>query len=69
MVGAVQSTDWKKLTLKSDVGKCVEVWDIESQKLDASVGGHIVKKAHAHCHQCSGPGQIIVNKAIPSSPT
>ncbi|KIK31549.1 hypothetical protein CY34DRAFT_103143, partial [Suillus luteus UH-Slu-Lm8-n1] len=31
MVGAVRfSTDSKKLALKSDVGKCVEVWDIES---------------------------------------
>ncbi|KAG1758191.1 hypothetical protein EDD22DRAFT_957142 [Suillus occidentalis] len=37
MVGAVRfSTDSKKLTFKSDVGKCVEVWDIESQKLDVS---------------------------------
>ncbi|KAG2740731.1 hypothetical protein P692DRAFT_20670949, partial [Suillus brevipes Sb2] len=36
MVGAVRfSTDSKKLTLKSDVGKCVEVWDIEPQKFDA----------------------------------
>jgi WD40 repeat protein len=40
MVGAVRfSTNSKKLALKSDVGKCVEVWDIESQKLDVRVGG------------------------------
>jgi WD40 repeat protein len=43
MVGAVRfSTDSKKLILKSDVGKCIEVWDIESQKLDHGKGrpGH-----------------------------
>jgi WD40 repeat protein len=40
-VGAVRfSTDSKKLVLKSDVGKCVEVWDIQLQKLDVRVGGH-----------------------------
>ncbi|KAG2028819.1 hypothetical protein BDR03DRAFT_525021, partial [Suillus americanus] len=39
MVGAVRfSTDSKKLTFKSDVGKCIEVWDIESQKLDHAAG-------------------------------
>jgi WD40 repeat protein len=65
MVSAVQfSTDSKKLTLKSDVGKCVEVWDIEPQKFDARVGGHIVKWQKAYAHQCSGPGQTIVNKSI-----
>ncbi|KAG1728241.1 hypothetical protein EDD22DRAFT_961087 [Suillus occidentalis] len=28
--------DSKKLALKSDVGRCIEVWDIESQKLDTN---------------------------------
>ncbi|KIK46963.1 hypothetical protein CY34DRAFT_75025 [Suillus luteus UH-Slu-Lm8-n1] len=39
-VGSVRfSTDSKKLALKSDAGTCLEVWDVESQKLDVSVGG------------------------------
>jgi WD40 repeat protein len=59
MVSAVQfSTDSKKLTLKSDVGKCVEVWDIESQKFDVRVGGHIVKWQKAHTHRCTGHDTI-----------
>ncbi|KAG2739959.1 WD40 repeat-like protein, partial [Suillus brevipes Sb2] len=41
MVGAVRfSTDSKKLALKSDVGKSIEIWDIESQKVDVRVGGY-----------------------------
>jgi hypothetical protein len=39
MVGAVRfSTDRKKLAVKSEVGKCVEVRDIQSQKLEGRVG-------------------------------
>lgn len=41
MVGAVRfSTDWKKLVVKSEVGKCVEVRDIQSRKLEGRVGGY-----------------------------
>ncbi|KAG2112880.1 hypothetical protein DEU56DRAFT_199147 [Suillus clintonianus] len=32
------STDLKKLAIKCDVGKCLEVWDIQKQKLDARIG-------------------------------
>ncbi|KAG2063765.1 WD40 repeat-like protein [Suillus decipiens] len=39
--GAVRfSPDAKKLAVKSSVGKCLEVWDIRSQKLDVRVGGY-----------------------------
>ncbi|KAG2133029.1 hypothetical protein DEU56DRAFT_981634 [Suillus clintonianus] len=38
-VGAVRfSTDSRKLAIKSDVGTCLQVWDIRKQKLDASIG-------------------------------
>ncbi|KAG1752451.1 uncharacterized protein EDB91DRAFT_1044307, partial [Suillus paluster] len=41
-VGAVRfSQDSKKFAVKSSVGKCLEVWDVQAQKLDLSVGeGH-----------------------------
>ncbi|KIK38494.1 hypothetical protein CY34DRAFT_809291 [Suillus luteus UH-Slu-Lm8-n1] len=32
------STDSKKLAVKSNTGQCLEVWDVQSQKLDISVG-------------------------------
>ncbi|KAG2341832.1 WD40 repeat-like protein [Suillus weaverae] len=39
LVGAVRfSTDSKKLAVKLASGRCLEVWDIKSQKLDARVG-------------------------------
>jgi WD40 repeat protein len=38
-VGAVRfSHDLKKLAVRSDVGKCLEVWDIQAQKLAGRVG-------------------------------
>jgi WD40 repeat protein len=38
-VGAVRfSPDSKKLAVKSQSGRCLEVWDIQSQKLDVKVG-------------------------------
>jgi WD40 repeat protein len=38
-VGAVQfSLDSKKLAVKSLWGRCLEVWDVQSQKLDVRVG-------------------------------
>jgi WD40 repeat protein len=38
-VGAVRfSPDSKKLVVKSWVGRCLEVWDVQSQKLDVKVG-------------------------------
>ncbi|KAG1805667.1 Quino protein amine dehydrogenase [Suillus subaureus] len=38
-VGAVQfSPDSKKLAVKSSVGKCLDVWDVQSQKLDVRIG-------------------------------
>ncbi|KAJ8591232.1 WD40 repeat-like protein [Rhizopogon salebrosus TDB-379] len=38
-VGAVRfSRDSKKLAVNSDVGKCLEVWNVETQKLDKRVG-------------------------------
>jgi len=38
-VGAVRfSPNSKKLAVQSDVGKCLEVWDVQTQKLDARVG-------------------------------
>jgi WD40 repeat protein len=38
-VSAVRfSQDLKKLAVKSDLGKCLEVWDIQAQKLDGRVG-------------------------------
>ncbi|KIK36082.1 hypothetical protein CY34DRAFT_811588 [Suillus luteus UH-Slu-Lm8-n1] len=38
-VGAVRfSTDSKKLAVKSWTGKCLEVWDVQSQKLDKRIG-------------------------------
>jgi WD40 repeat protein len=38
-VGAVRfSPDSKKLAVKSDTGKYLEIWDIQSQKLDVKVG-------------------------------
>jgi WD40 repeat protein len=38
-VCAVQfSQDSKKLAVNSDTGKCLEVWDIQTQRLDARVG-------------------------------
>lgn len=33
------SSDSKKLAVKSEAGKCIEIWDIQSQKLDMRVGG------------------------------
>ncbi|KAG2066071.1 WD40 repeat-like protein [Suillus decipiens] len=40
-VGAVRfSKDSKKLAVKSGWGKSLEVWDIQSQKLDVSIGKH-----------------------------
>ncbi|KAG2115477.1 hypothetical protein DEU56DRAFT_919388 [Suillus clintonianus] len=43
-VGAVRFlTDSKKLAIKSHLGKCLEVWDVQSQKLDVMIekqGGH-----------------------------
>jgi len=39
MVAAVRfSQDSIKLAVKSDVGKCLEVWDIQGQKLDRRIG-------------------------------
>jgi WD40 repeat protein len=35
----VFSSDSKKLAVKSETGKCIEVWDVRSQKLVARVGG------------------------------
>ncbi|KAG1725820.1 WD40-repeat-containing domain protein [Suillus occidentalis] len=38
-VGAVRfSTDSKKLAVKSPTGKCLEVWDVQTQKLDKRIG-------------------------------
>ncbi|KAG2073848.1 YVTN repeat-like/Quino protein amine dehydrogenase [Suillus decipiens] len=38
-VGAVRfSPDSKKLVVKLGLGTCIEVWDIQSQKLDAKIG-------------------------------
>ncbi|KAG2343572.1 WD40 repeat-like protein [Suillus weaverae] len=38
-VGAVQfSPDSKKLAVKSDWGTCLEIWDVQTQKLDMSIG-------------------------------
>jgi WD40 repeat protein len=38
-VGAVRfSRDSKKLAVKSDAGKCLEVWNVQTQKLDKRVG-------------------------------
>lgn len=38
-VGAVRiSTDSKKLSINSTCGTCLEVWDIQKQKLDARIG-------------------------------
>ncbi|KAG1807271.1 quinon protein alcohol dehydrogenase-like superfamily [Suillus subaureus] len=38
-VGAVRfSPDSKKLAVKSDLGTCLEVWDVQSQKLDVRIG-------------------------------
>jgi WD40 repeat protein len=38
-VGAVRfSTDSKKLALRSWTGTCLEVWDVQSQKLDVRIG-------------------------------
>jgi WD40 repeat protein len=40
LVGAVRfSRDSKKLAVNSDVSKCLEVWNVETQKLDKRVGG------------------------------
>lgn len=33
------SPDSKKLAVKSETGKCIEIWDVQSQKLDTRVGG------------------------------
>jgi WD40 repeat protein len=38
-VGAIRfSTDSKKLAVKSDAGVCLEIWDVQSQKLDVRIG-------------------------------
>jgi len=38
-VGAVRfSPNSKKLAVRSEVGKCLEVWDVQTHKLDARVG-------------------------------
>jgi WD40 repeat protein len=38
-VGAVRfSPDSRKLAVKSDTGRCLEVWDVQSKKLDVKVG-------------------------------
>jgi hypothetical protein len=38
-VGAVRlSQDLKKLAVRSFTGKCLQVWDIQAQKLDGRVG-------------------------------
>jgi hypothetical protein len=38
-VGAIRfSRDSKKLGMNSDVGRCLEVWDVQTQKLDRRVG-------------------------------
>ncbi|KAG2343537.1 WD40 repeat-like protein [Suillus weaverae] len=38
-VGAVRfSPDSKKLAVRLDLGTCLEVWDVQSQKLDVSIG-------------------------------
>jgi hypothetical protein len=38
-VGAVRfSPNSKKLAVKSSVGKCLEIWDVQSQKLDVRIG-------------------------------
>jgi WD40 repeat protein len=40
MIGAVRfSRDFKKLAVNSDVGQCLEVWDVQTQKLEKTVGG------------------------------
>ncbi|KAG1764148.1 hypothetical protein EDD22DRAFT_969088 [Suillus occidentalis] len=39
LVGAIRfSTDSKKLAVESSTGKCLEVWDVQSQKLDKRIG-------------------------------
>ncbi|KIK48514.1 hypothetical protein CY34DRAFT_627519 [Suillus luteus UH-Slu-Lm8-n1] len=39
LVGAIRfSTDSKKLAVRSESGKCLEVWDVQSQKLDVRKG-------------------------------
>jgi WD40 repeat protein len=44
MVGAVRfSRDLKKLAVNSDVSKCLEVWNVETQKLDKRVGEYAIR--------------------------
>ncbi|KAG2336706.1 WD40 repeat-like protein [Suillus weaverae] len=38
VAGPFKSIDSKKLAVKLDVGTCLEVWDVQSQKLDARIG-------------------------------
>ncbi|KAG2343592.1 WD40 repeat-like protein [Suillus weaverae] len=33
------SPDSKKLAVKSEAGKCIEIWDVQTQKLDGRIGG------------------------------
>ncbi|KAG1836951.1 WD40-repeat-containing domain protein, partial [Suillus subalutaceus] len=49
VAGPFESKDWpgavllspdsKKLAVKSEAGKCIEIWDVQSQTLDVRVGG------------------------------
>ncbi|KIK34868.1 hypothetical protein CY34DRAFT_612311 [Suillus luteus UH-Slu-Lm8-n1] len=41
-IGAVRfSLDSKKLAVKLDRGTCLEIWDVQSQKLDVRIGKHV----------------------------